>query len=96
MCAVFDSYDHMADSSPYSVNGGGGMSPAGAFSHGTRLEVRGLTSLSLQFVPFQLAGANDMFVCFLENCERFVSYLMPFTTALLCKMDHVYSLLGSQ
>ena len=37
MFVVFDGYEHMTDSSPYSVNGGG-LSPATAFSH-SRLEV---------------------------------------------------------
>ncbi len=36
--AVFDGYDQMTDSSPYSVNGAGGLSPATAFSQ-SHLEV---------------------------------------------------------
>jgi len=36
--AGIDSYDQMTDTSPYSVNGGGGLSPATGFSHNT-LEV---------------------------------------------------------
>ena len=36
--AGIDNYDQMTDSSPYSVNGGGGLSPATGFSHNT-LEV---------------------------------------------------------